>query len=88
MAHCEESLGGFKRVAEAMKCPPKQLAMAFTLQNAPQASVVIGAENARQVRENVLLMDKAEKMDLPDMRHLAVKDREIIDPSKWVTGQK
>lgn len=83
MDHCRKSLEDFRKVVRRSGITSKQLALGFVLQNAPNASIVFGAETARQVRENVSLGQASLSVNLPRMDHLAVGNEEIIDPSRW-----
>ncbi|MDY7034791.1 MAG: aldo/keto reductase, partial [Thermodesulfobacteriota bacterium] len=63
--------------------PPKLLALTFVLKKAPDAMIVIGSENAEQVKENVFLLREAKEVCLPDISFLSTTDPRLINPSLW-----
>lgn len=77
------ALESFHSFAERQRTAPKLLSLGFVSQKARNARIIIGAESAEQVRENVSSYHVAAGMDLPDMSSLSSKDLRLIDPSNW-----
>lgn len=79
----KDALARYAEFADESGISRKLLAMAFVVQNAPDALIVVGAETAEQVKENVCLFHQAKTMRLPWLGHLASKDPKLINPSQW-----
>jgi aryl-alcohol dehydrogenase-like predicted oxidoreductase len=83
MFFAKRALNEFVAVSGQSKIPPRLLAMAFSVQKAPLAHVLVGCETPAQVRENVSLFRGAKTVDLPDLEFLAQQETKIINPSLW-----
>jgi aryl-alcohol dehydrogenase-like predicted oxidoreductase len=83
LSFSREALDAFNSFARNCEIPPKLLAMAFVIQKAPDAMIVIGAENPDQVKENVLLLSRAKEITPPDLGFLSARDSKLINPSLW-----
>jgi aryl-alcohol dehydrogenase-like predicted oxidoreductase len=83
MLFAKEILNAYLRFSDQCTLSPRLLAMAFAVQKAPLASIVVGCETPAQVRENVSLFHRAKTVDLPDLEFLAQQEAKIINPSLW-----
>lgn len=78
-----EKLKRFSSVADRLEIPRKTLALAYVAQKAQGCHLVIGAESASQVRENVISYQKAAHLGIPDLGFLSSKDPRLINPTLW-----
>jgi aryl-alcohol dehydrogenase-like predicted oxidoreductase len=83
MLFAKEVLEEYIRFSNDCGLSPRLLAIAFAVQNAPFANIVVGCETSAQVRENVNLYQSAKSVDLPDLGFLAQKEPKVINPSLW-----
>ncbi|MEW6664744.1 MAG: aldo/keto reductase [Thermodesulfobacteriota bacterium] len=83
LAFAVEPVGAFHRICRECGLAPKLLALAFVVQRASGARIVIGAEKPDQVRENAALYDMGRKLNLPDLACLSQGDSRLINPSLW-----
>lgn len=83
MLFAKEALKDYIRVSNHCGLSPRLLAMAFAVQNAPLANILVGCETPAQVRENVSLYHRAKSVDLPDLGFLSQKEPKVINPSLW-----
>jgi aryl-alcohol dehydrogenase-like predicted oxidoreductase len=84
MGFAKEILKDYIRFSNHCGLSPRLLAVAFAVQNAPFANIVVGCETPAQVRENVDLFKRAKSVDLPDLRCLAQTEPKVINPSMWL----
>ncbi|GAF97231.1 unnamed protein product, partial [marine sediment metagenome] len=59
LAFSTEAVKRYNDFAKDFEISPKLLALAFVIQKARDAMIVIGAENPDQVKENIFLLEKA-----------------------------
>jgi aryl-alcohol dehydrogenase-like predicted oxidoreductase len=83
MSFSHDALTVFREAARTEKLSPKLLALAYVVQNAKEAHLVIGAEEPSQVKDNVDLLKKAQQVSLPDLRFLSQEDPKLINPAAW-----
>lgn len=83
MEFSRTALVRYRDFAKQYGISPKLLAMAFVVQKAPKAFIVIGAETPEQVRENVELFERAGDLCLPEISLLSENDEKLINPSLW-----
>ena len=83
VAFLREELEKYVSFTRDYEISPKLLALAFVIQKAGDAMLVIGADNSNQVKENIFLLEKAKEVDLPDLSFLSTNDPKLINPSLW-----
>ena len=83
MTFCRDELKAFRSCVEKFSISPKMAALAFVVHQAPGAFLVLGAERAEQVRENLSLFRRAANMEIPDLMSLASQNPRVINPSIW-----
>lgn len=84
MNFCADRLREFVLLTEKFGISPKFAALAFVVNNAPDAFFVIGAESTEQVRENLHIFKTAiHATDGPELNSLSCRDPLLINPSFW-----
>jgi aryl-alcohol dehydrogenase-like predicted oxidoreductase len=83
MSFSRAIIARFEDFSEGCMLSKKLLALGFVLQKAPGAFMVIGAEKADQVLENIRLYGQAQGSPLPEMDFLSCEDKQVINPALW-----
>ena len=83
MSFSRDALKKYNDFAKSYKISSKLLALAFVVQKADGAMIVIGSEHPDQVRENIALLERAKDVLLPESVPLSSNDLKLIHPYLW-----
>ena len=74
-----------QKVASQMGITVAELALLFVTQNENLTSAILGVDSAEELKQNVDVINKYEKLELHEKQldKLEVKDVNLIDPRKW-----
>ena len=83
MLFSRNALTLFREAARKESLSPTLLALAYVVQKAREAILVIGSEEPSQVKANVGLLKDAQRVSLPDLGFLGQEDEKLINPAAW-----
>ncbi|MBN2124748.1 MAG: aldo/keto reductase [Deltaproteobacteria bacterium] len=83
MAFAKDRVKAFSDYAFSCGLSAKLLSLAFAIQTAPHAMIVIGSETSDQIRENLALFHQAKDISIPDLKSFASNEPRMINPSLW-----